>query len=285
MSIKSITSRDNPLYKDLRQLATSSQARRRAGRTLLDGIHLCEAYLQQIGMPQLCVIGESAREHAEAAALLALCDGGNADCIVLPDGLFRALSQVEHGVDLLFAIETPEPIAEPSLAGLQHSAVLLDNLQDPGNLGSILRSAAAAGIGSVFCSSGTAFAWAPKVLRAGMGAHFLLQISENVDLAALIANSTMPVVATSSHADGSLYGLNLQQPVAWLFGHEGQGVADDLLAQATHRVSIPQPGGIESLNVAASAAICFFEQVRQGETTIRSNNSGLSLMPIQRATR
>ena len=269
MSIKPITSRDNALYKDLRQLATSSQARRRAGRTLLDGVHLCQAYLQQIGMPKLCVIGESARNHTEAAALLDQCDAGNADCIVLPDILFAALSQVEHGVDLLFAIDTPEPLVRPCLAGLQHSAVLLDNLQDPGNLGSILRSAAAAGVGSVFCSSGTAFAWAPKVLRAGMGAHFLLQISEGVDLAGLIANSTMPVIATSSHADGSLYGLDLRQPVAWLFGHEGQGVADDLLAQATQRVSIPQPGGIESLNVAASAAICFFEQVRQSKMSPR----------------
>jgi TrmH family RNA methyltransferase len=260
MSIKAITSRDNPLYKELRQLATSSQARKRAGRTLLDGIHLCEAYLQQAGMPQYCIIGESARSHPEAAALLARCDEGQAACIVLPDALFAAISQVEHGVDLVFAIATPQPGAPTPL---QQSAVLLDNLQDPGNLGSILRSAAAAGIESVYCSPGTAFAWAPKVLRAGMGAHFLLRIAENVDLAALIGSATVPVLATSSHADASLYATDVRQPVAWLFGHEGQGVAASLLRLASATVAIPQPGPIESMNVAASAAVCFFEQVRQ----------------------
>ncbi|MBC7415621.1 MAG: RNA methyltransferase [Herminiimonas sp.] len=260
MTIKTITSRDNPLYKDMRLLATSSQARRRSGRTLLDGVHLCEAYLQQVGMPQLCVIGESARLHPEVVVLMAACDAGRANCIVLPDALFQALSQVEHGIDLLFVVDTPQAVTAPQLT---QSAVLLDNLQDPGNMGSILRSAAAAGVASVFCSPGTVFAWAPKVLRAGMGAHFLLTIAENVDLAALVAASSIPVVATSSHTSTSLYALDLRQPVAWLFGHEGQGVSEPLMALATHRVAIPQPGAIESLNVAASAAVCFFEQVRQ----------------------
>jgi TrmH family RNA methyltransferase len=258
--VKRITSRDNPRFKELRQLADSSQARRRAGRTLLDGVHLCEAYLQQVGMPHTCVIGETALAHPEAGAILALCEAGQASCMVLPDALFGALSQVEHGVDLLFEIDTPKTA---DMLPLRQSAVLLDNLQDPGNLGSILRSAAAAGIETVYCSPGTAFAWSPKVLRAGMGAHFLLTIAENVDLAALIGSAGVPVIATSSHAEATLYALDLRAPVAWLFGHEGQGVAADLLAQATHRVQIPQPGAIESLNVAASAAVCFFEQVRQ----------------------
>ena len=265
--VRSITSRDNPLYKQLRQLATSSQARRHAGRTLLDGVHLCQAYLAQVGMPDLCVVGASASSRPEVAAILALCDAGGAARVVLPDALFGAISQVEHGIDLVFAIDTPQGAAAPQL---RHSAVLLDNLQDPGNLGSIMRSAAAAGIESVFCSPGTAFAWAPKVLRAGMGAHFLLTIAENVDLAVLIDASTIPVVATSSHADNMLYALDLRAPVAWLFGHEGQGVSPDLLARAAHRVAIPQPGAIESLNVAASAAICFFEQVRQRQDQSRS---------------
>ena len=260
MSLQSITSRDNALFKELRLLATSSQARRRAGRTLLDGVHLCEAYLQHAGMPQLCIVGSSAQAHPEASALLALCEASGVRCIVLPDALFAGISQVEHGVDLLFAIDTPQPVAAPALIG---GAILLDNLQDPGNLGSILRSAAAAGITAVFCSSGTAFAWAPKVLRAGMGAHFLMTITENVDLTALIDAANVPVIATSSHAEQNLYALDLTTPVAWLFGHEGQGVSNRLLAKATWRVSIPQPGSVESLNVAASAAVCLFEQVRQ----------------------
>jgi TrmH family RNA methyltransferase len=179
---------------------------------------------------------------------------------VLPDALYAALSQVEQGVGLLFVIPTPAVLPP---ARLQASAVLLDQLQDPGNLGSILRSAAAAGMTQIFCSADTTFAWSPKVLRAAMGAHFLLQIWENVDLAVLIDTAQIPVIATSSHVPTSLYALDLTQPVAWLFGHEGQGVDAQLLARATQQVTIPQIGQIESMNVAASAAVCFFEQVRQ----------------------
>jgi TrmH family RNA methyltransferase len=258
MSLKAISSRDNPLYKELKHLATSSQARRRAQRTLLDGVHLCSAYLSQCGLPPMCVVGEGVRGNPEVSALLDRCAG--TQCVVLPDALFHALSQVEHGIDLLFVIDTPQ--SRPT-GKLDRSAVLLDNLQDPGNVGSILRSAAAAGIATVYCSPGTAFAWSPKVLRAGMGAHFGLEIHEQADLAALIGTAGVPVLATSSHADATLYQADLRQPVAWLFGHEGQGVSADLLAMATQRLAIPHLGEMESLNVAASAAICLFEQVRQ----------------------
>jgi TrmH family RNA methyltransferase len=143
------------------------------------------------------------------------------------------------------------------------NAVVLDNLQDPGNLGSILRSAAGAGIKQVFCSAGSASAWSPKVLRAGMGAHFLLEIFEGVDLYAMLSHSSIPILATSSHTTTTIYQSDLNRPVAWLFGHEGQGVDPRLMALATDTVTIPQKAEIESLNVAASAAICFFEQVRQ----------------------
>lgn len=258
MSVKAISSRDNPLYKELKHLATSSQARRRAQRTLLDGVHLCSAYLDQRGLPVLCVTSESAQSNPEVAAVLARCQG--AQCIVLPDALYHALSQVEHGVDILFVIDTPQARPVGALSG---DAVLLDNLQDPGNLGSILRSAAAAGIASVYCSAGTAFAWSPKVLRAGMGAHFGLEIHEQVDLGELLRSASVPVLATSSHARVRIYDVDLHQPLAWLFGHEGQGVSDELLALAGQQVTIPHLGRMESLNVAASAAICLFEQVRQ----------------------
>lgn len=259
MSIKFIASRENSLYKELKHLASSSQARRKAGRTLLDGVHLCESYLRHVGIPHLCVVSETA-PHPEVASILAQCQARQTQCIALPDPLYHLLSQVKHGVDLLFVIDTPQ-MERPT--ALMQSAVLLDNLQDPGNLGSILRSAAAAGIEYAFCSSGTAFAWSPKVLRAGMGAHFLLTIYENVDLASLMKDSGTPILATSSHARQHLYEIDLKRPVAWLFGQEGQGVSDRLLALATHQIAIPHLGAIESLNVAASAAVCFFEQVRQ----------------------
>ncbi|HTN67370.1 MAG TPA: RNA methyltransferase [Burkholderiaceae bacterium] len=257
--MKQITSRDNPLYKELKQLASSSQARRKSGRSLLDGIHLAQAYLQHVGLPLLCVASESAQADPEVAALLARCASAD-KCIVLADTLYRSLSQVENGTGPLLLIDVP-PAQAP--AALTQSAVLLDQLQDPGNLGSILRSAAGAGIRQVYCSPGTVFAWSPKVLRAGMGAHFLLEIFENQDLTALAQAARIPLLATSSHARQTLYETDLTRPVAWLFGHEGQGVRPELLALASQQLAIPQSAAIESLNVAAAAAVCFFEQVRQ----------------------
>jgi TrmH family RNA methyltransferase len=260
--MKTITSRDNPLYKELKQLSNSSQARRKAGRTVLDGVHLCQSYLQLRGAPLQCIVGESALANPEVADIVQRCEEQHAHVTALPDALYNTLSQVEHGVSLMFMIDSP---ARASAVPLTGTAVLLDNLQDPGNVGSILRSAAAAGIQQVYCSAGTVFCWSPKVLRAAMGAHFVLEIFENVDLAALVSASKVTVLATSGYATTRLYDVDLRQPVAWLMGHEGQGVADDLLALATHQVVIPHLGQIESLNVAACAAVCFFEQLRQNQ--------------------
>lgn len=258
--MKIISSRDNPLYKELKLLASSAQARRKAGRTLLDGPHLCDAYLRHAGMPALCIVSDTASTHHEVIEIVRQCEVAHVRSIGLPDPMYQALSQVEHGVGILFLVDAPQLVAPDHLTT---SAVLLDGLQDPGNLGSILRSAAAAGIAQVYCSKGTTFAWSPKVLRAGMGAHFVISIFENVDLVKLTQNAKVPILATSSHAQQSIYDTDLSRPVAWLFGHEGQGVSAELEAAATCPVAIPHAGAVESLNVAASAAVCFFEQLRQ----------------------
>ena len=258
--MKHITSRDNAQYKDLKHLATSSQARRKAGRSLLDGVHLCETWLQLRGHPEQAIVAESALQHAEVAPLVARLQAEHAHILCLPDQLYHAISQVEHGVGLMFLIQTPH---KPLPKALSANAVLLDNVQDPGNVGSILRSAAAAGIQEVYCAPGTAFCWSPKVLRAAMGAHFVLDIHENVDLLPLVQHAKVATLATSGYAAEQLYTVDLKRPVAWIFGHEGQGVSDDLLNYAAHRVAIPHLGKVESLNVAACAAVCFFEQLRQ----------------------
>jgi len=262
--MKSISSRDNAFYKELKQLATSSQARRKAGQSLLDGVHLCQSWLDLKGAPLHCVVAEGALANPEVAAIVARSEAAGAPATALPDALFGAISQVEHGVNLVFLVATPSP-RQP--AALTQSAVLLDGVQDPGNVGSILRSAGAAGITQVYCSAGTAFCWSPKVLRAAMGAHFVLEIFENADLAALVRDAKVPVLATSGYAAESLYdpALDLAGPVAWVLGHEGQGVSDELLNLASRRVAVPHAGQVESLNVAACAAVCFFEQLRQSK--------------------
>lgn len=262
--MKSITSRDNAFYKELKALATSSQARRKAGQSLLDGVHLCQSWLDLRGAPLHCVVSDGALGNPEVATIVAECEAVHAHVTALPDALFGAISQVENGVHIVFVVESPKP-SKP--AGLTESAVLLDGVQDPGNVGSILRSAAASGIKQVYCSPGTAFCWSPKVLRAAMGAHFVLDIFENVELAPLVREAKVPVLATSGYASAQLYTLDLRAPVAWVLGHEGQGVSNELLEIATHRVAVPHAGKVESLNVAACAAVCFFEQLRQQQAS------------------
>jgi TrmH family RNA methyltransferase len=260
--MKTITSRENAFYKELKQLATSSQARRKAAQSLLDGVHLCQAWLDLRGAPVHCIVSEEALANPEVAAIIERCEALRVHVTAFPDALFAAISQVEHGVNIAFIVATPRP-EQPGV--LAQSAVLLDGVQDPGNVGSILRSAGAAGIKQVFCSPGTAFCWSPKVLRAAMGAHFVLEIFENVDLEALVRGAQVPVLATSGYAAERLYDLDLKREVAWVLGHEGQGVSSQLLELATHRVAVPHAGQVESLNVAACAAVCFFEQLRQNQ--------------------
>jgi TrmH family RNA methyltransferase len=142
-------------------------------------------------------------------------------------------------------------------------ALLLEDIQDPGNLGSMLRSAAAAGCDAVFLSQGCADAWSPKVLRAAMGGHFVLRIYERQDLPDVAKAFSGTLLATSLQAIHSLYDCDLRGNVAFLIGNEGAGLSADLLNRATQKISIPMPGKVESLNAAAATAICLFEAVRQ----------------------
>jgi len=256
--VKAITSRDNPLYKRLKALAGSTHQQRRSGHALLEGFHLASAYLDAAGQPETCIVTDGALRHEEAQAIVARIDEHRV--VTLPDALFGQLSNVVHGVGILLLVEK---IDAPLPQQVSATCVVLDGVQDAGNVGSILRSAAAAGIAHVFCAPGTAYAWSSKVLRSAMGAHFLLQIHEDVEAQSLIERLAVPVAITDSHGAEAIYDCDLSGPLAWVFGNEGAGVSDVWRGAVTHRVTIPQPGGMESLNVAAAAAVCLFEQCRQ----------------------
>lgn len=225
---------------------------------LLEGLHLAGAWLDGGAQPECCAVAQGALCNDEVRALLARVE--TARIVTLPDALFRPLSDVVHGVGLLLLVERPQP-ALPARIG--QTCVILDGVQDAGNVGSILRSAAAAGVRQVFCTHGTASAWSPKVLRSAMGAHFLLQVFENVEAETLHNRLAVPVAITDSHGAAIIDECDLTGALAWVFGNEGSGVSPFWHEAATLRVTIPQPGGMESLNVAAAAAICLFEQGRQ----------------------
>jgi TrmH family RNA methyltransferase len=241
-----IASRDNPLLKELRRLARDGGAYRKEGRVWLEGDHLCRAARERGMRPAIAVFAESIWPQARFE-----WDGVAARCVVVADELLEGISSLESPAPMGFVMQLPAP-AEV-LAGL--STVVLDRLQDAGNVGSILRSAGAFGFAQVVALKGTAALWSPKVLRAGMGAHFGLRLIEGAAPEALDA-LRLPVLVTSSHGGEFLHRATLPWPCAWVLGHEGQGVSPILEGRASMRIRIAQPGGEESLNVAAAAAIC-----------------------------
>lgn len=253
-----ITSPDNPRFRALLKLAESARERRQAGLALVDGPHLVRAFLERFGPPEQLVTSRGADAQPEIAALLARC--GPAEALELGAGLFRRLSPVTTPTGILAVVRIPAPAAAPAA---DRPALLLDRLQDPGNLGSVLRSAAAAGMGQVLLAPGTADAWSPRVLRAAMGAHCHLDIHEDVDLAAFAAGFAGAVYALDARGPAAIFDADLAGDVALLLGNEGGGLAPELLGLAARRLAIPMPGGTESLNVAAAAAICLYERVRQ----------------------
>ncbi len=255
--MKSISSRDNATFRQLKKLAESSRERRKLNLALLDGVHLVEAAWLAGVVPELLAVSESGVVHAEIAGLLEKMSGVQQIC--LTDGLFEEVSPVETPAGIIALIRIPH-VHVPEKPDF---ALLLEDVQDPGNLGALLRSAAAAGVQVAWLSTGCADAWSPRVLRAGMGAHFGLAIEERVNLSEKAAGFAGLTVATSLAATSSLYALDMTGPVALMVGNEGAGLSENFLAVANTRVRIPMPGRMESLNVAAAASICLFERVRQ----------------------
>ena len=243
---QTITSRDNPLLRELRKLSQDGSAYRKLGRCWVEGDHLARAALQRGLQPAVAVLAESAWPvlGAEFGAVAR-------KTVLLPDALFDGISGLESPARLGLVLDLPAEAAVQT----GRAAVILDRLQDAGNVGSILRSAAAFGFSQVIALKGTAALWSPKVLRAGMGAHFALHLVESADPAALDSLG-VPLLVTSSHQGALLHQASLPWPCAWVLGHEGQGVGPELMARAAQSVRIAQPGGEESLNVAAAAAIC-----------------------------
>ncbi|ROZ76975.1 RNA methyltransferase [Ramlibacter sp. WS9] len=241
-----ISSAGNALLKDLKRLAHDHGAYRKQGRVWLEGDHLCRAAVARGVQPELAVFAESF--WPLAATEWSRSGGKN---VVVADTLFASLSGLESPARMAFVLTLP---AAPELAP-DAPAVVLDRLQDAGNVGAILRCAGAFGFGQVLAIKGTAGLWSPKVLRAGMGAHFGLRLIEGLDAVALEA-LRVPVITTSSHGGEFLHQCKLPWPCAWAFGHEGQGVGAEVAARSKLAVRIIQPGGEESLNVATAAAIC-----------------------------
>ncbi|PKO46223.1 MAG: RNA methyltransferase [Betaproteobacteria bacterium HGW-Betaproteobacteria-22] len=259
MSFKHITSRDNPIFKQLKKFADNAKERRAEGKTLLDGVHLVESYVAIFGLPDAVIIPEG-KSSVEATDLIqALAD---ISTIMLPTLMFAELTPVASATGILALAKTP---ALP-VPNAPQFVVMLEDIQDPGNLGSMLRTAAAAGADVAYLSTGCTDAWSPKALRGGQGAQFMLPIIERADLISELRVFQGASYATAM-AGESIYAQNLTVPTAFVIGNEGAGLRKETMAACSKRITIPMAktglGSVESLNAGAATAICLFERVRQ----------------------
>lgn len=245
--MSALTSKDNPKVKRWIRLAGDARYRRTEKRALIEGPHLLAAALQHGVRPLTVLVTEEGAANAEIAALLP------ANAVLLGKGVFRAIvdSDTPQGVAAEIAI--------PDAGKATGNTVFLEGVQDPANVGAIMRSAAAFGIGRVVLDRACADPWSPRALRAGAGGHFALAIAETSDLAAEIDAFKGPVACTVPRGGMPLADAPLDRGAAWIFGAEGSGLSDGIIRRADVRVTIPMAAGTESLNVAAAAAICLYE--------------------------
>jgi TrmH family RNA methyltransferase len=253
--VTQITSRSNPLLVRLRKLAGDGTAYRRLGAVLLEGEHLCEAWLAR---PDARVPQAFVDERGWGEPRLRRLAEGADEIAIVPSAALADLGTLDSPASIAFLI----PLPASSAIDVRAPSIVLDRIQDPGNVGSVLRSAAAFGFTQAIALVGTAALWSPKVVRAGMGAQFALRLLEGVDAAALTALE-VPVFGTSSHAGCRIDEAALPWPCAWAFGHEGQGIDASVAARCAAVLAIAQPGIGESLNVGAAAAVCLYETVRR----------------------
>lgn len=268
-----VSSRQNSLYKQLLRLsqgkrdsipldinAPATAVHQRNTAVLLEGVHLCQEWLRHRGQPFRAVFDSRQLDtEPELQALVSELDPATA--CSMDGSLLKSLSHIAASQGVLFLAHTANADIPPRI---QRSCLWLDRIQDPGNVGTLLRTAAAAGVRDVYFSDGCAQAWSPRVLRSAQGAHFSLTLYEHVNLHKAAVRLSIPLYATALGPDAvCLYDVQMANECAWIFGNEGQGVDTALLALAQHKVFIPQDPSVESLNVAVAAGICLFEQRRR----------------------
>jgi TrmH family RNA methyltransferase len=253
-----ISSRGNQHFKHLKKLNESPRYRHEVQQTILDGMHLIESYAECFGSPDS----------------IALIEGGNIDKIKsylnedtqvleFPAGLFSEIAPVIAPTGILASINIPHLEAPKK----QNCILLLEDIQDPGNLGSILRSAGASGVDLVYLSDHCADLWSPKVLRGGQGAHFHLPCIEKVNFSDITKTFTGKIFATTLSGK-SIFQEDLKGPVAFIFGNEGNGIHSETMRLTSHSIHIPMEKGIESLNVSAAVSICLYEKYRQEHSNV-----------------
>jgi TrmH family RNA methyltransferase len=246
-----LRSRANPRVRHWSKLARDGRYRKEKRRALIEGPHLVAALLARGLKPLSLLATEAALRDADMSSLSAKA---GLSPVLVAENVFRGIVDAETPQGIAAEIEIPRAQPDP-----EASCVFLEGVQDAGNVGAIIRSAAAFGIGSVVVDRACADPWSPKVLRAGMGGHFSLQIGVVASLEVELERFQGRMICTVPKGGQDLHKADLAGRLGWLFGSEGRGVSPQLQEKAAVRVAIPTSAGTESLNVAAAAAICLYE--------------------------
>ncbi|WP_410498401.1 TrmH family RNA methyltransferase [Chitinibacter sp. S2-10] len=260
MTMELITSNQNAHYKLAHKLAQSRRERAKTGLMLLDGVHLLAAWLDAGHAVDTVLVSVAGQFKIEITRLLQRLELQQCKRWQLSDALFESISDMPSASGILALVKVPDvPSAQQS-----GFCLLLDGVQDPGNVGAILRTAYAAGVQQVWLSSACSDIWSPKVLRAGMGAQMVLPCIENADLPQLARQFRGKIAATLLDSNArDLYDCDLRGDLAFVMGSEGQGISPEMAALAQIKILIPMQAGIESLNVGHASAICLYEAMRQ----------------------
>jgi TrmH family RNA methyltransferase len=261
--MKIITSPDNSFIRHLLLLSKDNTYRFESQQVVVEGIHLVQSLFKyKKDCITSLIYSQDKRSHAEVSVLI---DNFEGELIEVPHQLFKKMSTLNapDGILAVMALANNESVSTPPIG----FNLALDTIQDPGNVGTLLRSAAASGFNTVLLSKGCAHAWSPKVIRAGMGAHFELNIFEQVDLEKQLLNHITQVwVATLSAHSQTYYDINLAEPFTLIIGNEGAGVDSQLQLCYPNHLKIPMQANTESLNAAVAGSIIMFESLRQRQS-------------------
>lgn len=260
MARQLITSESNPLVKDMRQMVRSARHCRKAGMTIAEGIHLMQEALKRPELIRKVVLRSGADAEGEVAELMPAIDAARLPVVELPAHLFNTVCPVDTSVGIMCLMSLPED----GEIRQGEDALFLDGVQDPGNVGTIIRAAAASGVKTIFASPQSAWLWSPKALRAGMGAHFQVQIRCSTSLEEAIEATGGEVLVADARGGEDVYKEAWgDKATLWVFGSEGLGVSEKALSLADKILLIPIEKSVESLNVAMAATVCLFEQRRR----------------------
>jgi TrmH family RNA methyltransferase len=257
-----ISSTHNPHVQQVRALLNQKSARTEAGLFVVEGVRLAEEALTSGCKPMQAFYSQALKERGMKLVEAFTAQGSEIFELAVP--VLESLSDTETSQGILLVLKQ----AETSLPAVTDFALVLDQIRDPGNLGTILRSAAAAGVKVVFLPPGTADAFAPKVVRAGMGAHFRLTI-HNADWAEITrycketCRTPLKLLLAESGGGKACWQMDLKAPLALIIGGEAEGASAEARQATDELIYIPMPGQFESLNAAVAAGILLFEIVRQ----------------------